>query len=142
MRIGPAIGAGLAAALAIGLALPTYAAPAGRPAREAARSGLHQAEQALAHVRALFDAATRPRPAGGAPQRDATLALRDLVRVRGQLRGTAAREADRLLARPAPGHASCTPRICVHWNPADVRCPDYIDQSGRPTVNDVPPAAT
>ena len=148
MRIGPAIGAGLAAALAIGLALPTYAAPDDISRVKLPAAASTRAEQALAHAQAMF-AGDHPGNARASvnPSRDATLALRDLVRVRGQLRGTAAREADQLLARPAATHRSCTPRICVHWSDANVNqrdvipgngngIPDYIDQV-RDTVDDV-----
>ncbi len=145
MRIGSAIGAGLAAALALGLALPTYAVPQDVPRAHLPAAASDRAEQALADVRALFDG-DRPTNARASvhPGRDATLALRDLIRVRGQLRGTAAREAARLLARPAASRRTCTPNICVHWSNANVRprdddqnnIPDYIDEV-RTTVDDV-----
>lgn len=136
MRIRSAVGAGLAAALAIGLALPTYAAPSHGPDHGASTHGPRatlpaatsdRAEQALAHARDLL----RGRPAVAARSvdtgGDATLALRNLVRVRDQLRGTAARQASRLLARPATRKRICQGSVCVHWNPADV-APGYINQ--------------
>ncbi len=145
MRIGSAIGAGIAAALAIGLALPTYAVPDDVPRTELPAAASDQARQALADVRELLEghdatAARRSVHTG----REATLALRDLIRVRDQLRGSAAREADRLLARPAASRRTCTPRICVHWSNALVNrrdddqngIPDYIDDV-RTTVDDV-----
>jgi len=136
MRIGPAIGAGLAAALAIGLALPTYAAPQDVPRATLPAAASARAEQALANAQALFhDGHPGNARAAVQPNRDATLALRDLVRLRGQLRGTSARQADRLLARPTASATNCTTAICVHWNPAGVG-PGYIDDVVT-TVNEV-----
>jgi hypothetical protein len=119
MGIRSAIGAGLVAALAMGPALPAYAVPQDVPRATLPSTASDQAEQALARVRALFDS-DRPANARASvhPDRDATLALRDLVRVRDQLRGSAAREASRLLARPTARRSTCLGRICVHWNPA------------------------
>ena len=147
MRIRSVVGAGIAAALAIGLALPTYAVPQDVPRAHLPAQASDRAEQALARVQALFDRhpGAHARVASTAPGRDATLALRDLVRVRDQLRGTAARQADRLLARPAATRQTCTANICVHWSPASVDptdnqptngIPDYIDEV-RDTVNSV-----
>ena len=136
MRFSWAIGAGLAAALSLGTALPSsYGAEhTQRASLPEAASG--RAGQALAQARDLFEArdpvAARRTVGAG---RDATLALRDLVRVRSQLRGTAAREADRLLARPAARRTRCAVRFCVHWNPATAS-PTYIDQVVA-TVTDV-----
>jgi hypothetical protein len=145
MRIRSAIGAGIAAALALGLALPTYAVPQDVPRAKLPAAASDQAHQALAEVRELLEGhdATAARRTGHTG-REATLALRDLVRVRGQLRGSAAREADRLLARPAARRRTCTPNICVHWSDRLVNRrdddqngrPDYIDQV-RATVDNV-----
>jgi hypothetical protein len=146
MRIRSVIGAGIAAALALGLAQPTYAVPQDVPRAHFPAQASDRAEQALARVQAIFDRhpAAHARAASAAPGRDATLALRDLIRVRDQLRGTAARQADRLLARPAASRRTCTANICVHWSPASVNPadnnqngrPDYIDDV-RTTVDDV-----
>ena len=133
MRIGSAIGAGLAAALALGLALPTYAVPQDVPRKaELPAAASDRARQALDDVRALFDGndATAARRSAH-PTREATLALRDLMRVRGQLRGTAAREASRLLARPAGSERTCLGRICVHWSNAIVNQRDVVPQNGN-----------
>ena len=145
MRITSAIGAGLAAALAVGLALPTYAVADHAPRATLPAAASDRAGQALAHARDLLEGhdATAARRSVH-PDRDATLVLRDLVRVRDQLRGTAAREAARILARPAASRRSCTADICVHWRDALVRqrdddgntIPDYIDLV-RTTVADV-----
>ena len=129
------------AALVLGLGLPADAVP-NDGAKAAPRADLPEiasdrAEQALDDVRAMFEG--DPAAARGAATdhgRDATLALRDLIRVRHKLTGSSAREADRLLARPAPGQTECLPRICVHWRAGQVRqrdadnnqIPDYIDQ--------------
>jgi hypothetical protein len=147
MRIRSVIGAGIAAALALGLALPTYAVPRDVPRAHLPAQASDRAEQALARVQAIFDRhpATQARVASSPPGRDATLALRDLARYRDQLRGTAARQAAQLLARPAASRSTCTPRICVHWSPASVDptdtqprngIPDYIDEV-RDTVDGV-----
>lgn len=150
MRFRSVVGAGIAAALAVGVALPTYAvsddAPGhAHPARLPAAAS-DRAQHALEHARDLLDGpdATAARRAVRTQDRDATLALRDLVKVRGQLRGTAARQADRLLARPTASRRTCTVRICVHWRDANVRqvdddangIPDYIDLV-RTTVDEV-----
>ena len=146
MRFRAVIGAGITAALALGLALPTYAVPQDVPRAHLPAQASDRAGQALARVQALFDhhPAAHARAASAAPGRDATLALRDLIRYRAQLRGTAARQADRLLARPAASERTCTANICVHWSPAIVNpadadrdgVPDYIE-SVRDTVNGV-----
>ncbi len=145
MRIGSAIGAGLAAVLALGLALPTYAGPQDAPRAELPTAASDRAHQALAAVRDLLeghDATTARRSAHAG--REATLVLRDLMRMRGDLTGAARGEADRLLARPAAKRRTCTPNICVHWSDAIVNQrdddqngrPDYIDDV-RETVNSV-----
>jgi len=146
MRISSAIGAGIAAALALGLALPTYAVPQDVPRKaDLPAAASDRAHQALAHVREILEGHDETAARRSVhPTREATLALRDLMQVRGQLRGTAARQADRLLARPAARRKTCTPRICVHWSDANVNRrddnqngrPDYID-SVRDTVDDV-----
>jgi hypothetical protein len=150
MRFRSVVGAGIAAALAVGLALPTYAVPDDAPGHarpdQLPAAASDRARQALDHARELLDGPDAPAARRGVRthHRDATLALRDLVRVRGQLRGTAARQADRLLARPAASRRSCTDRICVHWRDANVRqgddddndIPDYIDLV-RTTVDEV-----
>jgi hypothetical protein len=136
MRIGSVIGAGLAVALGVGLALPTYAVPDEVPPAHLPPAASDRAQQALDHARDLLEghAASAARRTVH-NHRDATLALRDLVRVRDQLRGTAARQADRLLARPAGNQRTCQGRICVHWSNANVRQRDD-DQNGRPDYID------
>ena len=146
MRIRSVVGAGIGAALALGHALPTYAVPKDVPRAHLPAHASDRAEQALAHVQAIFDRHTgaNARPAAASPDRDATMALRDLIRYRSQLRGTAARQADRILARPAASKRTCTANICVHWSPASVNptdddrdgVPNYIE-SVRDTVNGV-----
>jgi hypothetical protein len=146
MRIKSVVGAGIGAALALGLALPTYAVPQDVPRAHLPAQASDRAGQALAHVQAIFDrhSSTHARAATPGAGRDATLALRDLIRYRSQLRGTAAREADRLLARPTASRRTCTANICVHWSPASVNpadddgdeVPNYIEDV-RQTVNQV-----
>ena len=82
----------------------------------------------------------------GAPpthaHRDATLALRDLMRVRDRLTGAERRAADAYLARPASSQKSCTTRICVHYTPSNVspdgpdrnRISDYVDKCAGPST--------
>lgn len=147
MRTRSVIGACIAAALALGLALPTYAVPRDVPRAHLPAQASDRAEQALARVQAIFDRqpAAHARAASAAvADRDATLALRDLARYRDQLRGTAARQASQLLARPAASKRTCTANICVHWSPASVNptdddrdgVPNYIE-SVRDTVDGV-----
>ena len=51
-----------------------------------------------------------------APDRSATLALRDLFTVRPRLSSTDRAAADRLLARPGGSRQACGPHVCVHWS--------------------------
>lgn len=104
----------------------------------AARQVLHDARAALSGE-------------PGGPDRDATLALRDLFRLRPALTGADRQAADRILARPTdPGdedylgvadEVSCGISVCVHWtedpgtgeavSPTDTTpangLPDYVD---------------
>lgn len=107
---------------------------------------------ALDRARALFDgrAVATARPAR--QDRDATMVLRELVRLRGALSAVERAEADRLLARPTDGIAdpngqgydpATTPRVvcdvvCVHWVDTSVDAvaqtdtdldtvPDYVE---------------
>ena len=103
LRSVPAVLA--SATLTLGLGVPAFAAP-GDPRAELPAVASDRARQALDDVRALFDDGDRTAargPAGSSP--DATLALRDLVRVRSELTGAERREADGYLARPTDGVA-------------------------------------
>ena len=105
MRIRPVLAVLASATLAVGLGVPAFAAP-GDPRAELPGAASDRARQALDDVRALFDDGDRTAargPAGSGP--DATLALRDLMRVRGELTGAERREADGYLARPTDGAA-------------------------------------
>jgi hypothetical protein len=148
-----------AVSLAVGLALPSSASP--DRSDERAAEGSARARAALAEVREIFDGdrsdARRTHPQG----RDATLALRDLARVRDELTGSDRRQANAFLARPTDGasdpygdgyQASATPRrtctatVCVHWvdttsdRPAQVDAdansiPDFVDTTLATVTN-------
>ncbi|MFC5177846.1 MXAN_6640 family putative metalloprotease [Nocardioides taihuensis] len=124
-----------AVALGLGLALVAGAGPA---AQAADRPDVPTpAQQALARAQALFDGTPATDRSGGAASgpADATLALRDLWALRGQLTGADRAAADALLARPAAKRKACTPRICVHWTPSEVSKKDG-DKNGRPDYVD------
>ena len=130
------------ATLALGLGVPALAAP-GDPRAELPEAASDRARQALDDVRALFDDSDRTAargPAGSGP--DATLALRDLVRVRAELTGAERREADGYLARPTDGAADpdeqgyaagttprviCDVNVCVHWVETTADAPSLTD---------------
>jgi hypothetical protein len=130
------------ATLALGLGLPAFAAP-GEPRAELPGAASDRARQALSDVRALFDDGARTAargPAGSGP--DATLALRDLMRVRSELTGAERREADGYLARPTDfaadpdGHGyqagttpqqTCDVNVCVHWVETTADAPSLRD---------------
>jgi hypothetical protein len=134
-----------AVTLALGLAAPTVAAPDDRARAELPAAASDRARQVLAEVRAIFEG-DRPGAdrASAHPHRDATLALRELMRVRDRLSGAERRQADAYLARPASTRKSCTSRICVHYSPGNVspdgsdrnRVSDYVDRVRR-TVDGV-----
>jgi hypothetical protein len=124
-----------AVALGLGLALVAGAGPAAQAAdRPAAPT---PAQQALARAQALFDGTPATERSGGAASApgDATLALRDLWALRGQLTGADRAAADALYARPAASRQACTPRICVHWSPSTVSRKD-ANNNGRPDYVD------
>jgi hypothetical protein len=142
MRIRPVLAALASATLALGLGVPSFAS-AGDPRAELPAAASDRARQALGDVRALFDDGGRTAargPARSGP--DATLALRDLMRVRGELTGAERKEADRYLARPTDGaadpvengyDAGTTPRqicevnLCVHWVETTADAPSLTD---------------
>jgi hypothetical protein len=92
----------------------------------AAQPGVSHA-QAVDALRAAQQAFTEPLAAGGAPNRDATAALRDLAVALPVLRGQDRRLGRQLLERPtdrggreyfgkeAPSSPKCNPHFCVHW---------------------------
>lgn len=130
------------AVVAAMLSAPTAQAadpPGSKGAGRGATARAAQASRALAAAQELFAPKANPRAAVLAHGRDATMALRDLHRLRDSLTGAKRAEADRLLARPTDGAAdpdgngydpgtspqsACNTTLCVHWiaanDPADV----------------------
>ncbi len=124
---------GLTSALPGAVAAP--ADPTGTPVK--VTTSRAEARDALAEARAVLS--------GQAPAAaDATMALRRLWQLRGELTGADRAAADRLLARPddeRPGGAwqsSCTPDNCYHWATAGADAvaagdtdadgvPDYVE---------------
>ncbi|WP_395695873.1 MXAN_6640 family putative metalloprotease [Nocardioides sp.] len=99
--------------------------PPGQGSRAEARAALADAQSALAGH-------------GAGPSRDATMALLDLVRLRGSLTGADRAAAARALARPTTTQSTCTADNCYHWNIAGADAvptadtntngvPDYVD---------------
>ena len=139
MHARPVVTALAAVTLALGLAAPTLAAPDDRSRAELPAAASDRAREALAEVRAIFEGDRPGARASAHSGREATLALRELMRVRDRLRGAERRAADAFLARPASTRKSCTTRICVHYSPGNVspdgsdgnRVSDYIDQVRR-----------
>lgn len=128
-------------------AMLTTPAAQARPAGHDVKSTSHsskavkqaRAERALDRVRSIFN--------GHARGRDATMALRDLSRLRGDLRGADAQEAAVYNARPViPSELiNCSATFCIHWaaasvDPTDVSpangISDYIDTVAT-TLTDV-----
>jgi hypothetical protein len=146
MHARPVLATLAAVSLALGLGVPALATPAPvapdhGPRAELPPAASDRAHQALAHVRALFDnnPTTGTRQRAAEPSREATLALRDLVRLRGELRASERGTADSYLSRPSTTRKSCTKRICVHYNPGSVsrdggdanKVSDYVDKVRR-----------
>jgi hypothetical protein len=151
MHARPVLATLAAVSLALGLGVPALATPAPAepdhgPRAELPPAASDRAHEALAHVRALFDdnPSTAARQRAAEPSREATLALRDLVRQRGELRASERGAADSYLSRPSTTRKSCTQRICVHYNPGSVsrdggdanKVSDYVDKVRR-TVDGV-----
>ncbi len=146
MRARTALAVLASATLALGLGVPAFAAP-GEPRAELPEAASDRARQALADVRALFDDGDRTAArgqAGSGP--DATLALRDLMRVRSELTGAERREADGYLARPTDGGAdpdghgyaagttprrTCDSTVCVHWVDTTADAPSLTDTNAN-----------
>ena len=146
MHRRPFIAALASTTLALGLGVPAFAAP-GEPRADLPGAASDRARHALADVRAIFDGDDRPvARRAGAPDRDATLALRDLVRLRGDLTGAERREANAYLARPTDGAAdpastgyvagtperrTCSTTVCVHWVDTTADAPSATDADGN-----------
>jgi hypothetical protein len=133
-------------ALALGLAAPTVADPGDRPRPELPTSASDRAREALADVRAIFNG-DRPGAARTSAEsgREATLALRELMRVRDRLTGAERRQADAFLARPTDGAAdpmdqgyrgtadprrTCSDTVCLHWVDTTADRPQQVDSDG------------
>lgn len=122
------------------LAIATLLAATAIPSAASAATPSHaDAVRALQEARAAF---ATPLSSGGAPNRDATLALRDLALALPALHGADRREADDLLSRPtdkndrayfgkeAPDSPVCDANFCVHWTNDKKNAPDssgFID---------------
>jgi len=131
------------------LAIPAFAVlgllagPATSPASQASTAG---AARALEAAEALFSPAAAP-AAAGAPDRRATLVLRDLARALPRLRGADRRRAQEILARPvdksdpegdyfgreAQGSPICDSHFCVHWSKKKRHAPAKADGDGSGT---------
>ena len=137
------------AVLAALLAVP--AAQAEAPATPAPSSSA-QARQALAEAQSILRGGTgvlargtAASAASGGEGGDATLALRDLVLLKGQLRGADRQAAERLLARPTNGNKDpqgdgysvpeatpvCSDEVCVHY---------VASTNDKPSLRDTSPA--
>ena len=145
MHARPVVTALAAVTLALGLAAPTLAAPDDRSRAELPAAASERAREALAEVRAIFEGDRPGARESGHSGREATLALRELMRVRDRLSGADRREADSYLARPTDGAAdpmdqgyasSATPRrtcsstVCVHWVDTTIDRPQQVDTDG------------
>lgn len=86
-----------------------------------------RAVSALEDVQAILEG-ERPDPSlldeFGAPtetdQADATMALRDLALLKGELTGADRQQAETILARPAANQKVCQDRVCVHYRTGGV----------------------
>lgn len=122
----------LVASLGATLGSSPSALAAGTDDQTSAASPARAAANTLSEAKALFAPTLDARRAAtAAPNRDATMVLRDLARQADDLPTAAQRaEAVRILARPTTGDdptggyepkyttqsaASCGPHICVHW---------------------------
>ena len=138
MQPRPVLALLAAGALAVGLGLPSAAST--DRASDLAEHGSARAHAALAEVGAIFDDRTAG-PAG----REATLALRDLAHLRGELTGADRRQADAFLARPTDNAADplgdgyragttarreCSATVCVHWVDTTSDRPVQVDADG------------
>ena len=147
MRARTALAALASVTLTLGLGLPSSATPDDIPRADLPGAASDRAQQALADVRALFDGADQTSARrSAAPGRDATLALRDLVRLRRDLTGAQRREADAYLARPTEGavdpgengyaagtpeRKTCSTTVCVHWVDTTADAPSATDADGN-----------
>jgi hypothetical protein len=147
MRTRPVLAVLASATLALGLGVPSFAAPDNVPRAQLPGAASDHARQALDDVRALFGGADGTAARGSVEHgREATLVLRDLFRLRGELTGAERREADAFLARPTDGaadpgghgyDAGTTPRqacdidVCVHWVDTSADAPAATDADGN-----------
>ncbi len=129
--------------------------PGSRAAAAGQDAMADRAEAALADVEAIFAGTPAgSRAAAAAPGREATLALRDLFRLKDSLRGADRVRALAALSRPddsrndgpdfpkyglANSKKTCALNICVHWATSGIHAPDLTDANtnGKPDYVDI-----